>query len=947
MNEKPKHGPAGLVGNTLVRSALPISLISLLILLVHSSGVFVSLDNILSGNRFRLIDRAPTGEIVVVDIDTKSIDAVARWPWPRRLHADLIDRLTAAGATDIAFDIDVSAASSEEDDTAFEQALIRASGSVILPVFTQKLTAKNDESGDYDNVPINRFERVALLGTVNVSLDADGRVRHYHLGSMVNDLPVASFASVLSGLNGPVDGDFRIDFTIDGNRIAHYSAIDVLNGDFDPAEFDGKRIVMGSSAEELRDFFLAPGHALMPGAVLHAVAAETILQDRMLVRTGWLVSLAGILVLALVTLFLTRRIHWPRFLLIMTLASVTIELIAFELLQATPFLIDTSVWHVAILVFVAYSIIREIDVQQILLLMVRSESRNTKAVLDQVIADNNDGVFVVDENGEVIAVSRAGLDILRLDPDIDYADRSVGDILPQILSKSVLKTIADHKAEIETAATTHEVELVLENDDVIILDYVVTPSTLEAEVSFDGVTAPARHIVCLTFRDMTVQRQLERRLHYLAIHDPLTGLANRTEFESRLLDATEDDDAAANGCSVISIDLDRFKNVNDTLGHEFGDQLLRLVASRLLEFASSTNVISRFGGDEFAILLFGKYTKAKLGRLVQKIVKMLSEPYEIFGHHAIIGASAGVVVAKGGSVRGLELVRAADVALYGAKANGGNGYCFFEPQMGLKLQLRRSLELDLRQAVEREEFEIYYQPQTLLPKPQIIGVEALIRWLHPERGFVSPVEFIPVAEDVGLIEPIGAWLLKQACKDVAAWPEPITLAVNLSSVQFTSGDLMKTVSQALAKSGLPPEQLEFEITESLLMKETGATLAILNKLRDLNCSIAMDDFGTGYSSLSYIRKYPIDKIKIDRAFVMDLPENLESLAIVHAIAAMSKSLGLKTTAEGIETAEQSKILTKAGCTFGQGYLTGKPMPGHELVELLAKQGGKKQTRRAS
>jgi diguanylate cyclase (GGDEF)-like protein len=930
--------------NTLFRSILPISLISALIILIHSTGFLVPAHNGLSAYRFSVIKRAPSDEIVIIDIDTKSIKAVGRWPWPRSRYAILIDELKAAGATDIAFDIDVSTASTEADDAAFEQALIRASGSVILPVFSQKLTSRKDEHRLHDNIPIVRFERSALTGTVNVPLDPDGRVRAYRFGAIVNDVPTPSFASALAGLNGSVDGEFFIDFTINANLINRYSAIDIIEDQIADTKVRGKRVIIGSSAEELRDYFWVPGHGLVPGAVLHAIAAETIIQNRMLVEPGRIVPVGGIILLAVLVFFLTRRLHWSRFVLITGLLSVVVELVALRLLQATPVLVDTSIWHAALLAFAGFSIIREIDVQQIVLMMVRNEGRNTQTVLDHVIADNNDGVFVVEETGEIVAVSRAGLDILRLDPHTDYSDKSVRDVLPDILSEAILNIISEHKAGDRTDTRPREIELVLDNDDVIILDFVVTPSRLEGDLSVDGASAPERHIACLTFRDITTQRQMERRLQYLATHDPLTGLANRTEFEGRLLDATEDEATASNGCSIISIDLDRFKNVNDTLGHEFGDQLLRLVASRLLTFASSTNVIARFGGDEFAILLFDKMTKPKLSKFLREIIDALAEPYEIFGHRAIIGASAGVVVAKGGSVRGLELIRAADVALYGAKANGGNGYCFFEPQMGLKLQLRRSLELDLRQAMERNEFEIYYQPQTRLPGSKIIGVEALIRWLHPERGFVSPMEFIPVAEDVGLIEPIGAWLLKEACTEVASWPEQITLAVNLSAVQFTSGDLLKTVSQALKQSGLPPEQLEFEITESLLMKETGTTLEILNKLRELNSSIAMDDFGTGYSSLSYIQKYPIDKIKIDRAFVMDLPENQESLAIIDAISAMAKSLGLKTTAEGIETKEQAQILTKAGCTYAQGYLFGKPMPASEIVELL---GTKRRVRRSA
>jgi diguanylate cyclase (GGDEF)-like protein len=920
--------------NTLFRSVLPICLISAMILFLHSTGFLVAIHNGLSAYRFASAKRPPTGEIAIVDVDTKSIREVGVWPWPRSRYAILFDELKAAGATDIAFDIDVSTISTPAEDATFEQALIRASGSIILPVFSQKLTARRDEIRLHQNVPIERFERSALTGTVNVPLDPDGRVRAYGFGTLVDGMPIPSFAAALAGLNGSVEGTFLIDFSIDGHQINRFSAIDILNDQIADLHLRGKRIIIGSSAEELRDYFWVPGQGLVPGPVLHALATETILQDRMLEQLGSGITVFGMILLGVLVFFLTRRLNWVQFLAAIGMLAVAVELFAVKLFQSTPLLLDTSAWHAAALAYASFAIIREIDVQQIILMMVRNESRNTQTVLDHVIADNNDGVFVVEETGEIVAVSRAGLEILRLDPHEDYSEKPVSDLLPDILCEAIFDVIAGNKHGKAPESEPREIELVLDNEDVIILDYVVTPSRLEGDLNVDGASAPDRYIACLTLRDITIQRQMERRLQYLATHDPLTGLANRTEFEGRLLDATEDEAMTSTGCSVISIDLDRFKNVNDTLGHEYGDQLLRLVASRLLNFASSTNVIAGFGGDEFAILLFEKMTKPKLGKFVREIIDSLSEPYEIYGHTAIIGASAGVVIAKGGSVRGLELIRAADVALYGAKANGGNGFCFFEPQMGLKLQLRRSLELDLRQAMDRDEFEIYYQPQTRLPGGRIIGVEALIRWLHPERGFVSPMEFIPVAEDVGLIEPIGAWLLKKACAEVASWPQQITLAVNLSAVQFTSGDLLKTVSQALAQSGLPPEQLEFEITESLLMKETGTTIEILGKLRDMNSSIAMDDFGTGYSSLSYIQKYPIDKIKIDRAFVMDLPENQESLAIIDAISAMAKSLGLKTTAEGIETREQAKILAKAGCTFAQGYLYGKPMPAEEIVKML-------------
>lgn len=918
----------------MVRTSLSICLISAVLALAGSAGFMTPLHNATSGQRFKLVDRQPTGDIIFVDIDTKSIDSVGQWPWPRSLYATLFDKLKMQGATDIAFDIDFSSASTEAEDAAFEKALNRASGVIILPVFSQALTAQAGESRVHYNIPIDRFEQATLIGTVNVPVEADGRIRAYRLGAVVNGMPTPSLAVALAGLNGPVGGEFLIDFSIRADQIARFSAIDILDDQIAGHLVSGRKVVIGSSAQELRDFFWVPRYGLLSGPILHALAAETILQDRTLAQTGSLISVFGLGLLAALVLYLMRRMHWTRFLLILVLLSLAMELVSLMILQVAPILVDTSLWQASIAAFAVYSILRQIDVHKILLLIMRNEKRNTQTVLDRVIADNSDGIFIVEENGKVITVSRAGLEILKLETDTDYSDRSVEDILPEVLSGPVLNSISDHKEGIEAKLEQQEIELVLDNNDTLILEYSITPSRLGGGFSSNGRPKPDKHIACLTFRDITVRRQLERRLQYLATHDQLTGLANRTEFERRLADATKDEIPGSNDRALISIDLDRFKNINDTLGHDIGDQLLRLVSERLLNFAGSSNLVARFGGDEFAVLHFGETTKPKLAKLVQTIIDALSEPYDIYGHTVIIGASAGIAVGRGASGSGLELIRDADVALYGAKADRGNAYCFFEPQMGLKLQLRRSLELDLRCALDRGEFEIFYQPQTRLPNEGVVGVEALIRWHHPDRGLVSPADFIPVAEDIGLIEPIGAWLLKKACKDVVAWPVPIVLAVNLSSVQFNTGDLLKTVSDALSQSGLPPEQLELEITESLLMKETGSTLSILNSLRDMKASIAMDDFGTGYSSLSYIRKYPIDKIKIDRSFVMDLPDNRESLAIVHAIISIAKSLGMKITAEGIETAEQMEILTRAGCTYGQGYLLGKPVPARDLIGLL-------------
>ena len=437
-----------------------------------------------------------------------------------------------------------------------------------------------------------------------------------------------------------------------------------------------------------------------------------------------------------------------------------------------------------------------------------------------------------------------------------------------------------------------------------------------------------------TFEDVTERREVETRIAYMARHDALTGLPNRVllreHMEQVLARSCRDGNAA-----VLCLDLDGFKAVNDTLGHPAGDELLRLVGRRLTEVTRDTDLVARLGGDEFAIIQSDVQQPEEAAALAQRLVEVLRLPFDLGGQLATIGTSVGIALAGQAGTTIDELLRSADIALYRAKATGRGCWMLFKPDMDAELQRRHRLEADLRCALAESQLEVFYQPLVEARTETLVGFEALLRWRHPERGMVSPAEFIPLAEETGLIRPIGAWVLARACADAASWPNSLKVAVNLSPIQFTGAGLVGEVEQALRGAGLAPHRLELEITESVLLQENDAILRMLHRLRDLGVRISMDDFGTGYSSLSYLRRFPFDKIKVDQSFVRNLERDKGTVAIVRAVVSLGRALGMSVLAEGVETKEQLKLLRDEGCDELQGYLFSKPQPIQHVPALIA------------
>ncbi|MEE9586570.1 MAG: EAL domain-containing protein, partial [Hyphomicrobiaceae bacterium] len=477
---------------------------------------------------------------------------------------------------------------------------------------------------------------------------------------------------------------------------------------------------------------------------------------------------------------------------------------------------------------------------------------------------------------------------------------------------------------------------------------IVVPMIIKGEVrwlSFSGKATERPNGSFNGYRgvgsDVTTEKRAKERLAYLARHDALTGLANRMQFREGLNLAISRATETGEKFAILCIDLDRFKCVNDTRGHPFGDTLLKAVAERIRQCVDTHDIVARLGGDEFAIIQISANQPNNAIALAQQVIDAINQPFEVNGSFVSVGASVGLSVAPGDGLDADTLLKNADLALYRAKSEGRSAYRFFEQEMDARAQERNGLELDLRRVDFDQAFQLYFQPLHNVELGQVSGFEALIRWHHPTRGTVTPAEFIPIAEEIGIIKSIGEWVLRKACAAAIIWPDDISVAVNLSPLQFGGGEIVDIVRRALDASGLAPNRLELEITEGLLIQHTEAVLVELEELKGLGVSIAMDDFGNGYSSLSYLWRFPFDKIKIDRSFVSALGKDKAVEDILRTILSLGLQSKMCVVAEGVETEHQAAFLSEISCHQLQGFYFGKPVPESELPLLLLNQHRKK------
>jgi diguanylate cyclase (GGDEF)-like protein len=592
---------------------------------------------------------------------------------------------------------------------------------------------------------------------------------------------------------------------------------------------------------------------------------------------------------------------------IVVVATTSVSAVLADWRDQTRLLIGVAGLLVLVIVVMLFLIIRQLSLQH--------------RRLDTAINNMTQGLLLFDSSDRLIVCNRRYIELFGLSPDVVKPGCSFRELIAH------RKETGSFSGDVDEYCST-----VMRNTrrEKLIRDLVDGPQGRTIQIVNQRMADGGW---LATLEDITERKRSDERIAHLAHYDALTGLPNRMLFQQQLEAALAQVEPGEQ-VAVLYIDIDEFKSVNDSLGHRIGDELLKSVAAGLSGCLDKAGLIARLGGDEFAVIQTAVKRSEDVTALATRIYQSIREPHECLGHLVTTDASMGIALASRNGIDLETLLKNADLAMYGAKAAGRRTYRFFEPEMDARMKARRSLEIDLRQAIIKEGFEVYYQPIVDLGSNQVSGCEALLRWHHPQRGMISPAEFIPVAEETGLINQLGEWVLTTACAEAATWPDDIKLAVNVSPVQFRSDTLALKVVAALAASGLPASRLELEITEAVLIRDDETALAILHQLRAIGLRIALDDFGTGYSSLSYLQRFPFDKIKIDRCFIKDIAESGGASSIVKAVVNIAAARHITTTAEGVETELQRDLLRTLGCNEMQGFLFSPAKPAADIRRLL-------------
>ncbi|MBD8892843.1 EAL domain-containing protein [Roseibium litorale] len=928
-----RYPPLNWTSMTRLGSLLQLAIVALLLGAVvcgHFTSGFPAVERFLSKQRFALLDRPATGNVVIVDIDARSLSEVGVWPWPRRIHGQLTDILLNAGAAEIGFDIDFSSASNAVDDAYFEAMLKRADGAVDLAVFRQVPDLQSSKTDPMlVSWPLPRFLEHAWPATVMVPIEKDGAVWRAEWGETIDGEAIPSLAALIGGKSGAPGATFWIDYSIDISGFGTLSATDVVNGRFDPGQVAGKKVLIAASAQELRDLFSVPVHGILSGGMIQALAAESIAQDRALIPAGGGFFLFAALALGLGVLAL-RNVDWRVRLALLLCLSPMMEAAALILQSRTPVLPQTACAQLALLVLAAGLALRQVGVHRILLRVTEIHNQNNRRLVSRVLEDSFDGIVLVDEGGIVRAASRSARAIWGEDLQPGTCLRTV--VPEQIWTD--LEEVLSSGPQQDWLPVRQEVEAGGGETARKVVEYVVTPMS-QVDVLKGRLSSQTQEVslAILTCRDVTMQRKAMDRLGYLASHDPVTGLQNRLGLEEQLQRLCGGGEDVSGVFSLALISLDDLDEAVASLGFSFGDLLRGAAASRLAQAAGEGAFLATIG-DNCLACVWNEPDETYVVRTAARLVEELEAEYELEGSRIHSGITLGYCLVDTDEMDVAVPLRDAGAALSFARKLGGGLPVRFEPSMHVMFERRRRLELDLAKALPQGRIRAVYQPLVDLKTSRIIGAEALMRWDHPEFGYISPAEFIPIAEQSGQIRQLGVWMLRQAALDAASWPRKLRLAVNVSAVQFTDGELANAVSDALSRSGFPAAGLDLELTESLFIQGGDSVSEQIMALNRLGCGLALDDFGTGYSSLGYIPRFPFTKIKIDKSFVDRVCEDPAQAAIICTVVDLAASFGMNVVAEGIEHPAQQKQLIELGCDIGQGFLFGRPMSSEELARRL-------------
>jgi diguanylate cyclase (GGDEF)-like protein/PAS domain S-box-containing protein len=871
--------------------------------------------------KFSLLRRPATGAVVLVEIDARSLKELGIWPWPRRLHATLVRNLMAAGAAQIAFDVDFSTRSRDADDRDFAAALKAANGRVVLPVFQQRSSGTARQGDLVASVPMEIFRPYVGLAVLNVFPSNDGIVRNLFMEGEIGDKPFPSLAALLAGRRPVSEDGFDIDFAIDPATVPRLSYADVLKGRFRPADVAGKQIVIGSTAAELGDMFAVPEYTVMPGPMLHILGFESIVQGRALQRVGPLpiVVLMVALVLCFSRFFETRTFLYG--LVAVTASALVIFAATVGVQVRFPVEVDTVPLLLSILfAFVAAMAIR-LDHQSVRLFFQNLAIRRKDTMMRSLIEKSIVGIVICDARSRIESINAAaaamfGYDLQALD----------GAPISQIVPDLMLQRGEDLSPLADLAEVGYQAMWGQQRDG----------ATFPVEITASKVEVGGNTAFVAFINDITERREHEQELEYRADHDELTGLPNRTMFTRGLTVALVEAQETGAMVAVYLLDLDRFKEVNDTLGHAVGDRLLQDVAKRLLRFMPEGATLSRFGGDEFAMYLPYVLDIGQVEQFAGAIVNGLRQPFDVDQVSLEVGGSLGYALFPENGATTDILLQRADIAMYSAK-RFQSGFSKYWAEDDAHSVRNLTLTGDLRRAIEEDELELAFQPKNDLATGTIMGAEVLCRWNRPEHGEVSPDEFIGHAEQSGLIFPLTRWVLGKAVETAAIWRElgwDLSIAVNLSARLLHHEEILSLVTSTLEQWEFPASRLTLEITENALLVNPAHAMIVIGELAALGVKVSIDDFGTGYSSLSYLTTLDASELKIDKSFVLGMSKEDNFKTVVKSVIAMAHDLDLRVVAEGIESEEIAAILRGFGCDIGQGFLFGKPMAAGDFEALL-------------
>ncbi len=888
--------------------------------LLYLAGALEFLERRWIETRFRLDSRPLRSEVVLVDIDPASLHALATWPWPRGYHATVIERLLEAGAERVAVDIDFSSYSDPQEDAELAQVLTRWRDRVVLPVFQQSAGEGQPPLAILEPIPALR--QGARLGSINVHADSDGVVRRYRGRVPLGDGTVPSFAAALSADPAYSPGESYLDFGIQVQAVPRISYVDVLNARFDPAAVRGRPVIVGSTAIEVGDQLAVPVHGVLAGPLLQALAFESRHQGRTLHRSGAVVTLAIVLLLVVFLGPVCDSASW-RFGLILTIGSSLGALLVSAVIQRlAPLIVETVPCVLALVGVYGRALVTRIEQQAVGLQTQHQEIQRTESLMRHIVENSFDAIVTVDPEGRVQTFNRSAEKMFRL-----RGAKVVGRPIRELVhhpDPSVAKSlfVRAKAAPIEAVGRASDEQ----------------EFPVEVVVTAIDTGESSRFVAFL--RDISERKAQQEQLRHQATHDPLTGLPNRFLLEEHIQEALVSASTGAETVAVLMLDLDRFKEINDALGHTTGDALLKRVAERLRDPLEPPVSIARLGGDEFAVLLPATTLERAL-QTAWRLIEGLRAPFEIDGLSLQVDTSLGITLYPDHGHDAETLLQRADVAMYVAKRKRSN-LAVYRPEQDFNSKRHLMLRADLRHAIHEDQLLLVYQPKVLAETDRIVGAEALVRWKHPEHGLIAPDEFIALAEHCGMIRGLTQRVLENAVRQLWQWQNDgirLSVSVNLSARNLLEEDLPHTLTRLLARYQVPAELLTLEITESVIMEDPERALTVVTRLEKIGVSISIDDFGMGYSSLSYLMRLPAREIKIDRSFVMKMESDPASATIVRSTIELAHNLGLEVVAEGVETKQVWQRLKELGCDIGQGYHFSRPVSPTGLVELLRSDAG--------